>query len=603
MKEGNKEGDNGLAALITAGSLASLAGGKSFQRGEAYFVAGAVKRLRVADDRVSATVEGSESYRVELWDEDGELAADCTCPHAGDGFFCKHCVAVGLAWLGEHAASALPGNSAGKSDGKKPAKAPRRDPWQDIRNYLGRQSAETLVDWLLEVAQRDDGLYQSFLLKAERASGGGNTEKVFRRAIDDAVRIHGFIDWREVRTYAANIERVVDELADLLQPDSAALLVGLAEHAIEKIEQAMEQVDDSSGEIGGIVHRLGDLHLKACTIAKPDPADLAERLFRLETTLPFGLCSLDPVTYRVPLGKNGLRRYRELAQAEWQKIKPRSDDRGFDAHRSTITRIMERLAEADGNVDELVAIKSKDLSASYRYLAIAEILAAAKRHDEALAWAERGLEAFAEHPHSDLRDFLVAAYLKRQRNDEALQLTWIQFEERPGLEAYKKLHGVAGKLGVWPAQRERALVCLDQAIAQEAASTSRWKPKPSTPNYSLRVSIALWEKDLDAAWTAVHLGVCDRGLLIELAGKLEQNRAVDAISLYRRVIPVIVNETKNSAYDEAARLVGRIGRLLKDMCRSSEFGDYLAELRVQFKPKRNFMKLLDDIARSTATEI
>jgi hypothetical protein len=33
---------------------------------------------------------------------------------------------------------------------------------------------------------------------------------------------------------------------------------------------------------------------------------------------------------------------------------------------------------------------------------------------------------------------------------------------------------------------------------------------------------------------------------------------------------------------------------------SRQFGDYLAELRVQFKPKRNFIKLLDGVARSAA---
>ena len=42
----------------------------------------------------------------------------------------------------------------------------------------------------------------------------------------------------------------------------------------------------------------------------------------------------------------------------------------------------------------------------------------------------------------------MAAYLERKRNDEALQLTWVQFEERPSLEHYKKLHAVAGKLGL-----------------------------------------------------------------------------------------------------------------------------------------------------------
>ncbi len=77
---------------------------------------------------------------------------------------------------------------------------------------------------------------------------------------------------------------------------------------------------------------------------------------------------------------------------------------------------------------KLVAIKAKDLSSGYRYLGIAEILTKSKRHDEALDWAERGLRAFPDRPQDGLRDFLVAAYLKRKRNDEALQLTWIQFE-------------------------------------------------------------------------------------------------------------------------------------------------------------------------------
>ena len=44
----------------------------------------------------------------------------------------------------------------------------------------------------------------------------------------------------------------------------------------------------------------------------------------------------------------------------------------------------------------------------------------------------------------------MSAYLKRKRNDEALQLTWIQFEEMPILGHCKKLHDVAGKLGIWP---------------------------------------------------------------------------------------------------------------------------------------------------------
>jgi len=575
--------------LITPAVLENLAGTTAYRRGEEYFSVGAVGRLRVTDDKIVAKVEGTETYQVELRDDDGDLAYDCTCPRAADGYFCKHCVAVGLAWLAGQAAEAKP----------KAGKARRRDPWRDIKEYLTTQAPETLIDLLLDVAQRDDRLYQSLLLKAERCGGGGNAVKAFRRAIDEATRIHGFIDWREVATFSGNIGQVADSLAELLKPDTAAMLVELAEHAIERIENSLEQVDDSNGEIGDIVYRLGALHLKACTMARPDPAGLAERLFRFETTLPFGLCSFDANTYRNALGKAGLRRYRELAEAAWRKIKPRTDDKGYDSHRATITRIMERLAEANGDVDELVAIKSRDLSSGYRYLDIAEICAKARQPDKALEWAERGLKAFPERPDNRLRDFLVAAYLKRKRNDEAVQLTWIQFEEGPSLEAFKKLHDVAGKLGIWPAQRERALTKLADTIAREAATTSRWKPKPSAPNHSLRVEIALWEKDLDAAWTAAHQGICDRNLLIALAGKLEPSRPDDAISLYRRVVPFIVEQTNNAAYGEATRLIRKVGGLMKARNQSRQFGDYLAELRVRFKPKRNFVKLLDGVARST----
>jgi uncharacterized Zn finger protein len=592
----NRRADTMLGKLITRVALEALAGGTAFRRGEEYFAAAAVSRLRDQGSKVSASVKGTETYRVELWADDGALASLCTCPRAGDGYFCKHCVAVGLAWISENPSA----SSDAKGVGSRPVKTKRRDPWQDMKRYLSAQTVQTLTDLLLDVAQRDDRLYQSLLLKAERQFGGGQIEEAFRRAIDDSVRIRGFIDWREAGTYAGNVEQVAQALAELLKPDTAPALVDLSEYAIEQIETALEQVDDSNGEVGSIVLGLGELHLKACKMARADPIALAERLFRYQTTLPFGLCSFDAATYRPALGKEGLRRYREVAEAQWRKIGPRTDDRGFDAHRNRITGVMEKLAEMDGSIDELIAIKAKDLSSSYRYFAIAEVLTKAKRNDEALEWAERGLKAFPDHLHDALRSFLVTAYLGRRRNDDALRLTWNRLEKSPGLESYKQLHAVATKLGVWPAQRERALAWLEEASIREAASTTRWRPHPSPPCSTLRVAIALWEEDLDAAWAAAQVGICERTLLITLAGKLEKGRAADAISLYRHVIPAIVGATGNSAYEEGARLVRKIGNLLKQLNRSGEFGACLAELRVQFKAKRNFIKLLDGVERDCA---
>lgn len=124
-----------LDELISRATLEDLAGTTAFHRGEEYFSVGAVGRRRAAENKISARVEGTETYRVELRDDDGDLAYDCTCPRAADGYFCKHCVAVGLAWLAENSTVPKSGGASGKKK--------RCDPWRDIKEYLTTQPPET----------------------------------------------------------------------------------------------------------------------------------------------------------------------------------------------------------------------------------------------------------------------------------------------------------------------------------------------------------------------------------------------------------------------------------------------------------------------------
>jgi hypothetical protein len=98
--------------------------------------------------------------------------------------------------------------------------------------------------------------------------------------------------------------------------------------------------------------------------------------------------------------------------------------------------------------------------------------------------------------------------------------------------------------------------------------------------------------------TAAHVGICDRGLRITSAGKPESSRPSDVISLYRHAVPAIVIETSNTAYAEELMLIRRIDSLMDTQDRAKDFADYITELRLQFKPKRNLVKLLDNLARS-----
>jgi uncharacterized Zn finger protein len=579
---------------ITREGIEELAGRTIFERGEAYFAGGVVGRLHDIGYKVSARVHGTETYRVELWADEDELGYDCTCPHAAEGNFCKHCVALALAWLDEPRTIDA---SAAPEDREMPK---RRDPWAELRDYLLFQPTETLADWLLDAARRDDALYRTLTLKAERAGGSVDTVKAFRRAIDSATRIRGYIDYEEAGSFAEELDQLADSLEELLEPESAALLVDLAEYAIERVEQAQQQVADEEGEVYGVLERLGGLHLDACGMAKPDPVSLAERLFRYEVegaSDAFYNCLRN---YHEILGPSGLQRYRELAEQAWSRVKPLGprDKGAYESGRLRITGIMEALAELSGDLDTRVAIKARDLTSAHHYLEIAKLYREANQPDKALDWAEQGLKAFPDPTADPLRDFIAAAYLERGRGDEALQLTWVQFEKQPKLEQYQKLHQVSERLGVWPAQRERALAELDAATLRAANATSAWKPRPSQPDRSERVRIALWENDLEAAWQAAQQGVCRQDLRLSLARQLEASRPADAVTLYRRLIPALVEQTNNNAYEEAAKLIRRMGGLMETLDQANEFGDYLAELWEQYKPKRNFIKLLDSIRRT-----
>ncbi|MBS1249747.1 MAG: RNA polymerase-associated protein RapA [Chloroflexi bacterium] len=92
-----------LPHLLTPKNLKKHAGSQSYQRGVNYLRQGRVRLETVELSRVRARVLGTKLYWVNLWENEGDMEAMCTCPYAERGHFCKHMVATGLA-----AAESLP---------------------------------------------------------------------------------------------------------------------------------------------------------------------------------------------------------------------------------------------------------------------------------------------------------------------------------------------------------------------------------------------------------------------------------------------------------------------------------------------------------------
>lgn len=583
-----------LRSLLDRDRVVALAGDRFFGRGQRYAAEGRVHAIDEDDSAIAGTVSGTHDYEVRIWVEGDDLAYACDCPIGVDGMFCKHLVALAVAWLDQ---------AANRSSTKRPSSRPSRDrprpiTMSDVRAYLDGQDRGTLVEMILAEADRDDRLRERLLLRTTMAATAEAGAGQIRRAIDRAVRVQGFVEYAGAYDYARGIYDAIDLVEGLLRDGQPAAVIELSEHALRRVEQAIESVDDSDGEMGGLLERLQELHLAACRIGRPDPEELATRLFAWELGDEWNVFHGAPETYADVLGVAGLAAYRRLAEEEWAKVPALGPGSGagrpHSSRRYRVTSIMESLARAAGDVDELVAIKSRDLSVAYQFLEIAQVCLDAGRDDEALDWAERGVRAFPTATDERLREFLADQYHRRSRHDEAMALIWAEFVERPSLERYQLLKSHADRVEAWPAWRTRALEAARASIVQEQGlarpARNRWE---GPADGSALVRIYLWEGELEPAWQeAVALG-CSAALWHELAVKREPEHPADTLPIYQREVNSLLETKRNDGYEAAVKLLGRVRALMTRLGSERDFPGYLASVRAAHGRKRNFMKLLD----------
>ncbi|MGH8675737.1 MAG: hypothetical protein ACREVG_15680, partial [Burkholderiales bacterium] len=204
------------------------------------------------------------------------------------------------------------------------------------------------------------------------------------------------------------------------------------------------------------------------------------------------------------------------------------------------------------------------------------------------AWAERGRKAFPRDLDARLVEFLVEAYHRVKRHDEALALAWEAFTGHPGLEAYKRLAKCAGRTKTWKVWREKAFAHVRAELQRVDRGRGNWHW--SAGGHTLLVEIFLHEGDSDAALAEAKAGGCTEGTWMKLARARQQDHPQDAAEIYRARIDGIIDIKHNRAYDEAADLAGRIKALMERAGQTAEFAAWLEELRAKHKAKRNFMQ-------------
>jgi uncharacterized Zn finger protein len=545
-------------------ALRELAGAKVFARGEAYHRDGQVEILSIKPGRVLAQVAGTEDYRTELRGDGEDIDGQCSCPACEDWGFCKHMVATALA----------ANDLAGEPDG---SGAIGR-----IRDHLKEKSVDALVEMLMDLVEQDPALFRKLDAAAAALHDDDKTLGArLRKMIDGATRTGGFLDYRETADWAAQVDPVLDSIAGLASGARAGLALELAEHAIDRVAGAMEEIDDSDGHCGMLLDRARDIHLAAVREVRPEPIRLAHNLFAREMADEYGTFEGAVALYADVLGEVGLAEYRRLATEAWEKIPPYSGGRmrqeEFLGNQDHLMRILDFFAERAGEVDTRIALRAKDLSSPWSYLQLAKFCLSHGREEEALRHAEEGLWVF-ENGRPDEGLVLLAAELlsKAGRDGDAEACLQRAFEKAPSLELYTRLRKFGGE-----ATRDRVVKFLEDR--QIRGARIGWHDAAD-----LLIRIWMHEKMLDAAWAGVRKHGASMALKEALAGDSEATHPREALEVYAARVDQLANAGGASAYAGAAKLVARMATLRS----KTEQVTYVLELKVRFGRRRNFMKLL-----------
>jgi len=201
------------------------------ERGKEYYREGRVAQLSDRGGDITACVEGSEPYGVEIEYSGKNIEyMSCDCPYAEGGENCKHMAAVLYAW------------EAGEISERPTA--------EELEKAINTFSEDELRRLLLSVALTDERV--ALILCPEKADVKPVSSAGWRKQIDAISRRYGgqdgFVDYENAWDYASELEELLRDNGELLrergQTEEAFSLICAVYEEVVTVE-----IDDSDGEV------------------------------------------------------------------------------------------------------------------------------------------------------------------------------------------------------------------------------------------------------------------------------------------------------------------------------------------------------------------
>ena len=611
---------------------------------------------RTADGALLAWVKGTRRYATKVWIDGTGLNAACTCPYWDTCKHAVAVVLVYLdavraktailttndtdsrLQLIESAAGAdnadddvyldvgLDDDDDDDSDEPPPRSASvsgKKKDASDVREILGNMSKDELVNFAASLAAGDQNIARTLIEDRELAGGKVNKiVKALRADIEDLTSQPAWKDnWRgrgEIPDYSGVLKR----LNMLLKSGHADALVDIGEDLLELGMRQIEQSDDE-GETASQIGECLELVFKAIPSSSLEPPE--QIIWMIDAFLVDRYGILDGVENPFPA-----RRY---SKADWSAVADEmrgrldsltveeKEDYGKRYHRERIMNWAITALEKSGRTGDIIPVLEREAPITSCYSRLVSALVQARRWAyEGYAKTRKNYAGIAAGLVDKLRELAV----REKQPLLAAAFRGHEFFEGPSLAAYKNLEKASSSAKVWQAVRHCALAFLETGRRPDAAPVVKpigkkgdvydttepqpW-PLPSTgllfsdtisrrgfPDTDILIDIALYEKRNGDA-IGLYDSVLRRNVFFDpiaprLADKVQQTHPDAALKIWRSVVEIHITQAKPKAYVEAAGYLRKMKKVHEELGDLAPWHAYIAQLRVQHKPKRRLMEVL-----------
>lgn len=571
-----------LQEVITAKSLRSKAGSVYYSRGVGYFEDDCVDRLEIGEDYVSAIVHGSYRYKVKLSVVSNILYGTCNCPLGQDREFCKHQVALGLAYI--HA-----DNQAKKQKNKSTFN------WTRFVKECTREEVEKIV---FEMSVHCPKIIEKYRMENLPVTENALALELNSK-IDSLVAMAedcGYDDYDdyyddydeddcncEFSDGQRQLEIALDKIAD---KEDYTVLFKIAEYGIEQIRLTSTYQEEPVSEF---LDSMLNYYIQAASFGIGTPEYLVNKIQTWEQNDSYcGFGNLKELFPELSQATKDL--WYENAIKEWERmpaLKMGSSSRN-NYRRRLETRLL-YLAKEHKNQKLILKIRKNNLSETSDVLALIDEYRACKMDKEILPLLQKAKSVFSNS--RDIRNALTQEQQKLGNHDAALKIAWKEFENSPLCdEAFSFLIKTARQAKCSPEYLEKALKLLEEKELKQSNQRSYWGHNHSIR--SRRIEILLDAGRNEQAWELGKDAHCYEELKLRLAKWRSKKNPTEAGEVCNQLLKKALVPTGDREYEHVIKLLKLYKEYMNMAEKQEQFQQYCQWIRTEYRRRKNLLALM-----------